>query len=157
MDGLELLLSIELQDPLANVTDGWTCTGKVVKKKKINCHIKQYIQLKKQNKKTLPWPAIIDRKLESLFLAEAGRDPVGSTTLRLESTGVTGFEKFSVNLVAVLFFSNFAVAGGVAGGVFKCKELKFSNKMEINGKYKEAILAWWACNKNTIYVECLNI
>lgn len=84
---------------------------------------------------------MIDKKLESLFLAEAGRDPVGSTVLRLERTGVTGLEKFSDDLILVLFFSAFVVAGGVAGGVFKCKELKFSNNIEMKGKYKEAILA----------------
>lgn len=26
MDGFEVLLSMELHDPLANVTDGWICT-----------------------------------------------------------------------------------------------------------------------------------
>lgn len=98
-------------------------------------------------RKYIPCPAIIDKKLESLFLAEAGRDPVGSTVLRLERTGVTGLERFSDDLMLVLFFSAFVVAGGVAGGVFRCKELKFSNNIEMKGKYKEAILAWWACNK----------
>lgn len=82
----------------------------------------------------------MDRKLESLFLAEAGSDPVGSTVLRLATTGVTGLEKFSVNLV-LLLFSTFAVAGGVGGGVFTCNILKFSSKMEMNGKYREEILA----------------
>lgn len=93
------------------------------------------------SKRSIPCPAMIDRKFESLFLADAGRDPVGSTVLRLERTGVTGLEKLSDDLLLVLFFSAFAVAGGVAGGVFKCKELKFSSNIEMNGKYKEAILA----------------
>lgn len=69
--------------------------------------------------------------------------------LRLARTGVTGFEKFSDSL-DVLTFSTLAVAGGVAGGVFKCKELKFSKRIDMKGKYNEAILAWCALRAKRI-------